>query len=55
MGNVQVPTGAEVQKYVMGNFTKEELETLEKSSLLILNALKDVVEYGYQKAMERNN
>ncbi len=33
----------------------EELETLEKSSLLILNALKDVVEYGYQKAMERNN
>lgn len=55
MGNIQVPVGGEVQKYVMGNFTKEELETLEKSSLLILNALKDVVEYGYQKAMERNN
>jgi PTH1 family peptidyl-tRNA hydrolase len=54
-GNIKVPKGDEVQKYVMGNFTADELDILKKSSLLVVNALKDIVEYGYQKAMERNN
>ena len=54
-GNVQSPKGADVQKYVMGNFTEEELELIKKTPLLIINVLKDIVEYGYQKAMERNN
>ena len=55
VGNIRVPKGEEVQKYVMGNFTGDELDVLKKASLLTLNALKDIVEYGYQKAMERNN
>jgi PTH1 family peptidyl-tRNA hydrolase len=54
-GKVTPPTGEAVQKYVMDNFSSEEITSLKSVSLLVLNSLKDIVEFGYQKAMERNN
>lgn len=54
-GVVDAPHGEEVQKYVMAHFTSEELETLKTLAPKVEAALKDIVESGYQKAMEKNN
>lgn len=54
-GNTKVPQGDDVQKFVMGRFSEEERGILEKTAPLIEKAIKDIVELGYQKAMEKNN
>lgn len=54
-GNLLVPKGEEVQGFVMGRFIEDERAVLEKTVPAIMQALRDIVDYGYQKAMERNN
>jgi PTH1 family peptidyl-tRNA hydrolase len=54
-GNILVPKGEEVQGFVMGKFTEDERKTLEETTPKIVKALNDIVNHGYQKAMERNN
>jgi PTH1 family peptidyl-tRNA hydrolase len=54
-GKVLVPSGEAVQGFVMGRFSEEEKTALETMAPKIVQALKDIVDYGYQKAMERNN
>jgi peptidyl-tRNA hydrolase len=54
-GKVLVPSGEAVQGFVMGRFSEEEKTALETMAPKIVQVLKDIVDYGYQKAMERNN
>ncbi len=49
------PHGDEVQKYVLGNFTEEEMKELKLISRRVEYALTEIVENGYMKAMERFN
>lgn len=54
-GTVLVPKGEEVQGFVMSRFSEEEQTVLETMTPKIVQALRDIAELGYQKAMERNN
>jgi PTH1 family peptidyl-tRNA hydrolase len=49
------PHGDEVQKYVLSNFTDEEMTELKHVALRVEYALTEIVENGYIKAMERFN
>lgn len=55
LGNTKVPQGDDVQKFVMGRFSEDERDILQKTAPSIEKAIKDIVEFGYQKAMEKNN
>lgn len=54
-GNLSVPQGEAVQKFVMGHFTDEEMKILKQTAPSALAALKDIVSLGTGKAMEKNN
>ena len=49
------PHGTEVQKYVLDDFTEEEMKELKHISGRVEYALDEIVENGYVKAMERFN
>ena len=49
------PHGPEVQKYVLDDFTSEEMKELKHVSGRVELALREIVENGYIKAMERFN
>lgn len=49
------PHGDEVQKYVLSNFTDEEMVELKRLATRVELALTEIVENGYVKAMERFN
>ena len=48
-------SGDAVQKYVMANCTEEEINILKEIALKVRDAVKVIIEEGYQKAMERYN
>lgn len=50
-----IPHGDEVQKYVLSNFSEEEMKELKLLSRRVEYALTEIVENGYVKAMERFN
>lgn len=55
-GVVKKPKGeAAVQKFILGAFTKSELETLKKLSKEIADAIECVVKEGHVKAMSQYN
>ncbi|MCF7843279.1 aminoacyl-tRNA hydrolase [Candidatus Gracilibacteria bacterium] len=47
--------GEEVQGYVMGQISEDEMESLKGISMQLVGAIKTITEEGYQKAMERYN
>lgn len=50
-----VISGERTQGFVMGNVTDDETIALKSVSTKVLQAIKDIAERGYQKAMEKNN
>ena len=49
------PHGEDVQKYVLDDFSEEEMKELKHVSGRVEYALTEIVENGYMKAMERFN
>jgi PTH1 family peptidyl-tRNA hydrolase len=49
------PHGEDVQKYVLSNFSEEEMVELQKLADRITLAIEEIIAHGYQKAMERFN
>jgi len=52
---VIAPHGEEVQDYVLGKLRDDEEEALRSIAPRVLEAIKTIIEEGYQKAMERCN
>lgn len=51
-GTVNVPSGEETAKYVLGRMSEAEIISMKTISTNVLGAIKMIAEVGYQKAME---
>lgn len=54
-GKVMPIQGERVQGFVMGKFTEEELMVIASERGKVIQSIKDIVLFGHEKAMERNN